>query len=96
VCLGSSLFSTSDVHGVFHNVAYWIQGNVLSVEQRFTLYDAGYALMPELTYVDYRRPRLVSGASTDLRRLFPISLAARRRRRRTSWSSPACSRRLCC
>lgn len=52
-----SLFrSSSDVHGVFHNVAYWIQGNVLSVEQRYTLYDAGYALMPELTYVGHFHP----------------------------------------
>lgn len=36
------------VHGVFHNVAYYIQGNYLSTEQRFTLYDLGYELMPEL------------------------------------------------
>lgn len=39
------------MHGVFHNLAYWIQGNVLSVEQRYTLHDVGYEIMPELTYV---------------------------------------------
>jgi hypothetical protein len=38
-----------DVHNIFHNWAYWIQGNKLSVEQRYTLYDLGFELMPELT-----------------------------------------------
>jgi sphingomyelin synthase-related protein 1 len=33
---------------VFHNIAYWIQGNKLSVEQRFALHDLGFELMPEL------------------------------------------------
>ncbi|KAL4099546.1 hypothetical protein PRIC1_007349 [Phytophthora ramorum] len=37
------------VHAIFHNLAYYIQGNYLSTEQRFTLYDLGYELMPELT-----------------------------------------------
>ncbi|KAI9911724.1 hypothetical protein PsorP6_009177 [Peronosclerospora sorghi] len=36
------------VHAIFHNLAYYIQGKYLSVEQRFTLYDLGYKLMPEL------------------------------------------------
>ncbi|CAH0481073.1 unnamed protein product [Peronospora belbahrii] len=36
------------IHGVFHNLAYYIQGNYLTTEQRFTLYDLGYELMPEL------------------------------------------------
>lgn len=38
-----------DLHSVFHNWAYYLQGNVLSVQQRVQLYDLGYALMPELT-----------------------------------------------
>ncbi|KAK1947338.1 Phosphatidylinositol:ceramide inositolphosphotransferase 2 [Phytophthora citrophthora] len=37
------------VHAIFHNLAYYIQGHYLSTEQRFTLYDLGYELMPELT-----------------------------------------------
>lgn len=36
------------VHAIFHNLAYYIQGNYLSTEQRFTLYDLGFKLMPEL------------------------------------------------
>ncbi|CAI5722763.1 unnamed protein product [Peronospora effusa] len=36
------------VHAIFHNLAYYIQGNYLSIEQRFTLYDLGFQLMPEL------------------------------------------------
>ncbi|TMW64950.1 hypothetical protein Poli38472_009117 [Pythium oligandrum] len=37
------------VHGIFHNVAYWMQANKLSVEQRFALHDLGFSLMPELS-----------------------------------------------
>ncbi|EGZ30027.1 hypothetical protein PHYSODRAFT_469105 [Phytophthora sojae] len=37
------------VHAIFHNLAYYIQGNYLTVEQRFTLHDLGYELMSELT-----------------------------------------------
>lgn len=37
------------IHAIFHNIAYWIQGNKLTVEQRFTLYDLGFDLMPELS-----------------------------------------------
>lgn len=37
------------VHSIFHNLAYYIQGKYLSTEQRFTLYDLGFELMPELT-----------------------------------------------
>lgn len=37
------------VHGIFHNLAYYIQGYKLSTEQRFTLYDLGFELMPELS-----------------------------------------------
>ncbi|POM58476.1 Transmembrane protein [Phytophthora palmivora] len=35
-------------HAIFHNLAYYIQGHYLSTEQRFTLYDLGYELMPEI------------------------------------------------
>ncbi|KAL7687286.1 putative sphingomyelin synthase-like domain-containing protein [Plasmopara halstedii] len=37
------------VHAIFHNLAYYIQGKYLSTEQRFTLHDLGFELMPELT-----------------------------------------------
>ncbi|TDH68540.1 hypothetical protein CCR75_000305 [Bremia lactucae] len=37
------------VHAIFHNLAYYIQGRYLSTEQRFTLHDLGFELMPELT-----------------------------------------------
>uniref|UniRef100_A0AAV1T7C5 Sphingomyelin synthase-like domain-containing protein n=1 Tax=Peronospora matthiolae TaxID=2874970 RepID=A0AAV1T7C5_9STRA len=36
------------VHAIFHNLAYYIQGNQLSIEQRFTLYDLGFELLPEI------------------------------------------------
>lgn len=37
------------VHGVFHNLAYWVQGSQLSDIQRYPLYDLGFDLMPELS-----------------------------------------------
>uniref|UniRef100_K3WU09 Sphingomyelin synthase-like domain-containing protein n=1 Tax=Globisporangium ultimum (strain ATCC 200006 / CBS 805.95 / DAOM BR144) TaxID=431595 RepID=K3WU09_GLOUD len=37
------------IHGVFHNLAYWVQGHKLSLEQRFVLHDLGFSLMPELS-----------------------------------------------
>ncbi|DBA04919.1 TPA: hypothetical protein N0F65_006921, partial [Lagenidium giganteum] len=40
------------VHGIFHNWAYYIQGHMLSIEQRFPLYDLGFKLMPELKEKD--------------------------------------------
>ncbi|KAJ0400752.1 hypothetical protein P43SY_005473 [Pythium insidiosum] len=40
------------VHGVFHNLAYWIQENKLELIQRYTLYDLGFELMPELSETD--------------------------------------------
>lgn len=41
----------ADVHGVFHNLAYWVQGSQLSDIQRYPLYDLGFDLMPELRSV---------------------------------------------
>jgi len=37
------------IHGIFHNLAYWVQGSQLSKIQRFPLYDLGFELMPELS-----------------------------------------------
>ncbi|TYZ66357.1 hypothetical protein PybrP1_006954 [[Pythium] brassicae (nom. inval.)] len=37
------------VHGVFHNLAYWVQGSKLSQIQRYPLYDLGFELMTELS-----------------------------------------------
>ncbi|CAI5714647.1 unnamed protein product [Hyaloperonospora brassicae] len=36
------------LHAIFHNLAYYIQGNELAIEQRFTLYDLGFELLPEI------------------------------------------------
>lgn len=38
-----------DIHGIFHNLAYWVQSSQLSDIQRFPLYDLGFELMPELS-----------------------------------------------
>lgn len=42
--------TAADVHGVFHNLAYWVQGSQLSKIQRYPLYDLGFELMSELRY----------------------------------------------
>ncbi|RHY81956.1 hypothetical protein DYB37_009301 [Aphanomyces astaci] len=39
-----------DIHNIFHNIAYWMQTK-LSVAQRVPLYDLGFELLPELSYV---------------------------------------------